>query len=66
VSAPGSPEIITEAKLLVDQVDMTFPLLRTATLPMRAGLTFSGAFYARVIEVRPQNTLVCLTTAAAL
>jgi hypothetical protein len=30
------------------------------------GLTFSGAFYARVLEVSPQSTLVCLTSAATL
>ena len=29
-----------------------------------AGLTFTGAFYARTIEVRPQSTLVCQTSAA--
>jgi hypothetical protein len=31
-----------------------------------AGLTFTGAFYARSIEVRPMSTLVCLTSAATL
>jgi hypothetical protein len=31
-----------------------------------AGLSFTGAFYGRVLEVRPQSTLVCLTTAATL
>ena len=31
-----------------------------------AGLTFTGAFYGRTLEVRPQSTLVCLTSAATL
>jgi hypothetical protein len=31
-----------------------------------AGLIFTGAFYGRVLEVRPQSTLVCLTSAATL
>ena len=31
-----------------------------------AGLTFTGAFYGRVLEVQPQSTLVCLTSAAPL
>jgi hypothetical protein len=31
-----------------------------------AGLTFSGGFYARSIEVRPQSTLICRTDAATL
>ena len=31
-----------------------------------AGLTFTGAFYAQSIDVRPQSTLVCLTSAATM
>ena len=31
-----------------------------------AGLTFTGAFYGRSLEVRPQSALVCLTSAATL
>ena len=31
-----------------------------------AGLTFTGAFYGRSLEVRPASTLVCLTSAATL
>lgn len=31
-----------------------------------AGLTFTGAFYGRSLEVRPQSTLVCLTSAATI
>jgi hypothetical protein len=31
-----------------------------------AGLTFTGAFYAQSIDLRPASTLVCLTSAAAM
>ena len=31
-----------------------------------AGLTFTGAFYAQSIDVRPASTLVCLTSAATM
>ena len=31
-----------------------------------SGLTFTGAFYGRTLEVRPASTLVCLTGAATL
>ena len=31
-----------------------------------AGLTFTGAFYAQSIDLRPQSTLVCLTSAATM
>jgi hypothetical protein len=31
-----------------------------------AGVTFTGAFYAQTIDLRPGSTLVCLTSAAAM
>ncbi len=31
-----------------------------------AGLTFTGAFYAQSIDLRPASTLVCLTSAATM
>ena len=31
-----------------------------------AGMTFTGAFYAQSIDVRPGSTLVCLTSAATM
>jgi len=36
----------------------------TAMLGVGSGLTFTGAFYAKGLEVRPASTLVCQTSAA--